>query len=109
MKDYCNICIHQSVCMFKSHYEDAEQMYQQIREKCSEYPFFGVYIECTEFCSTRQLELWTDNQNGTRINAEVLDKIRAEIDQYLFQNEFGSAYRKEVSQIIDKYKAESEV
>lgn len=37
-----------------------------------------------------------------------LDKIRAEIDQYLFQNEFGSAYRKEVSQIIDKYKAESE-
>jgi hypothetical protein len=38
----------------------------------------------------------------------VLDKIRAEIDQYLFQNEFGSAYRKEVSQIIDKYKAESE-
>lgn len=65
MKDYCNICIHQSVCMFKSHYEDAEQMYQQIREKCSKYPFFGVYIECTEFCPTRQLGLWTDNQNGT--------------------------------------------
>ena len=43
------------------------------------------------------------------IKCEVLDKIRAEIDQYLFQNEFGSAYRKDVSQIIDKYKAESEV
>lgn len=42
------------------------------------------------------------------IKCEVLDKIRAEIDQYLFQNEFGSAYRKEVSQIIDKYKTESE-
>jgi hypothetical protein len=40
------------------------------------------------------------------IKCEVLDKIRAEIDQYLFQNEFGSAYRQEVSQIIDKYKAE---
>ena len=39
----------------------------------------------------------------------ILDKIRAEIDQYLFQNEFGSAYRKEVSQIIDKYRSESEV
>lgn len=38
----------------------------------------------------------------------VLDEIRAEIDQYLFQNEFGSEYRKEVSQIINKYKAESE-
>ena len=39
---------------------------------------------------------------------KILDKIRAEIDQYLFQNEFGSEYRKEVSQIIDKYKPESE-
>ena len=38
----------------------------------------------------------------------ILDKIRAEIDQYLFQNEFGSAYREEVSQIIEKYKTESE-
>ena len=38
----------------------------------------------------------------------VLNKIRDEIDQYLFQNEFGSEYRKEVLQIIDKYKAESE-
>ena len=46
---------------------------------------------------------------GVSEQESVLDKIRAEIDQYLFQNEFGSAYRKEVSQIIDKYKAESEV
>lgn len=38
------------------------------------------------------------------IKCEVLDKIRAEIDHYLFQNEFGLAYRKEVSQIIDKYR-----
>ena len=40
--------------------------------------------------------------------ADTLDKIRAEIDLYLFQNEFGSEYRKEVSQIIDKYKAGEE-
>lgn len=40
------------------------------------------------------------------IRCDVLDKIRAEIDQYLFQNEFGSEYRKEVSQIIDKHMAE---
>jgi len=42
------------------------------------------------------------------IKCEVLDKIRAEIDQYLFQNEFGSEYRKEVLQIIDKHKELSE-
>lgn len=46
------------------------------------------------------LKAYSDGANA------VLDKIRAEIDQYLFQNEFGSEYRKEVSQIIDKYKAE---
>ena len=39
---------------------------------------------------------------------EAWEKVKAEIDQYLFQNEFGLEYRKEVSQIIDKYKAESE-
>lgn len=38
----------------------------------------------------------------------VLDKIRAEIEQYLFENEFGSEYRKEITQIIDKYRTESE-
>ena len=42
------------------------------------------------------------------IKCDVLAKIKDEIDQYLFQNEFGSEYRKEISQIIDKYKAESE-
>lgn len=53
------------------------------------------------------LKGWNDAENlqNTSIE-EVLDKIRVEIDQYLFQNEFGSAYRKEVSQIIDKYKVE---
>ena len=34
-------------------------------------------------------------------NGIPLDDVKAEIDQYLFQNEFGSEYREEVSQIID--------
>lgn len=38
----------------------------------------------------------------------ILDKVKAEIEQYLFENEFGSEYRKEVTQIIDKYRAEGE-
>ena len=42
------------------------------------------------------------------VNGTPLDDVKAEIDQYLFQNEFGLEYRKEISQIIDKYKAESE-
>lgn len=42
-------------------------------------------------------------------NGTPLDDVKAEIDQYLFQNEFGSEYREEVSQIIDNIgKAESE-
>lgn len=42
-------------------------------------------------------------------NGIPLDDVRADIDQYLFQNEFGSEYRKEVSQILNNIgKAESE-
>ena len=38
-----------------------------------------------------------------------LDDVKAEIDQYLFQNEFGLEYRKEVLQILDNIgKTESE-
>ena len=57
---------------------------------------------CLEF---RQLAEWLKE---LKKNKDVYDSIRAEIDQYLFQNEFCSEYRKEVSQIIDKYKKESE-
>ena len=39
---------------------------------------------------------------------EVFDKIRAEIDQYLEIEGFGSEYRNDVKGILDKYKAESE-
>ena len=38
----------------------------------------------------------------------ILDKIRAEIDQYLEIEGFGSEYRNDVKGIIDKYKAETE-
>lgn len=42
-------------------------------------------------------------------NGIPLDDVKADIDQYLFQNEFGSEYRKEVLQILDNIgKAESE-
>ena len=37
------------------------------------------------------------------IDKSVIEDIKAEIDLYLFQNEFGAEYRKEVSQIIDKH------
>ena len=43
------------------------------------------------------------------VNGTPLDDVKAEIDQYLFQNEFGLEYRKEVLQILDNIgKAESE-
>ena len=42
------------------------------------------------------------------IEKDVLLKISAEIDRYLYQNEFGTEYRKEILQIIDKYINESE-
>lgn len=60
--------------------------------------------------SESEIKSMTKEQNYMRGyedgKSDVLDKIRPEIDRYLFQNEFGSEYRKEISQIIDKYKAE---
>lgn len=77
-------------------YEEAIQMIKDVP------PVKCVSLEkpnkCEDAISADVLNHW--------IGAEVLDSIRAEIDQYLFQNEFGSEYRKEISQIIDKYKAE---
>lgn len=43
------------------------------------------------------------NKGAVQLN-DTLDKIETELEQYLFENEFGSEYRKEVKQIIDKYK-----
>lgn len=37
---------------------------------------------------------------------EALQEIRQEIDKYLYDNEFGSAYRADVASIIDKHIAE---
>ena len=62
------------------------------------------YQRCAQ--EHRQLAAWLKELKQLKEQESVLNKIRAEIDQYLFQNEFGLEYRKEVSQIIDKYKAE---
>lgn len=53
------------------------------------------------------LEKMESNQ-GHIDGIDVLDKIRAEIDQYLEIEGFGSEYRNDVKGIIDKYKVESE-
>lgn len=45
-------------------------------------------------CAIKSLEAW--------------DAVRAEIDTYLFKNEFGTAYRQEVADIIDKHLQEVE-
>ena len=56
-----------------------------------------------KYDAVRELKL----DNKSNIN-EVLDKIKAEIDDYLYNNEFGIDYRADIANIIDKYK-ESEV
>ncbi len=81
--------------------------------KCGHNDFFfadkgnqkGIYCS---YCGKWLKWADKDEQNLRMKQEPILDKIRAEIDQYLFQNEFGLEYRKEVSQIIDKYKTESE-
>ena len=75
---------------------------------CEHFPNDHHCVGCVWDEDKRENTKWELKKNPIVIERAVLDKIRAEIDQYLFQNEFGSEYRKEVLQIIDHYKAESE-
>ena len=89
-------------------------VYESIHEKEIEKAVNIGDIRDMYFTGASQLDPYWENfgkpktERSGWIPVSVLDKIRAEIDRYLFQNEFGSEYREEVSQIIDKYRAESE-
>ena len=69
-------------------------------------------LEDAEFDNTEHV--WFKTPNGKRVDfikADVLDKIRVEIEQDAFKGVDGSKYIfvNRVNQIIDKYKAENTV
>jgi len=89
----------------------AKEWHESQVRKCELIPFAEMDYthenECKKCAEEhRQLAEWLRELRRLKEQEPILDKIRAEIDQYLFQNEFGLEYRKEVSQIVDKYKAE---
>ena len=49
MNDQCKFCMHNSVCAYKEHYEDAVKLYEKAREECEKYPYFKCKIECTQY------------------------------------------------------------
>lgn len=63
----------------------------------------GKQLSQTErrVAAVRELKI----SNNSNLN-EVLDMIKAEIDDYLYNNEFGIDYRADIANIIDKYKLE---
>lgn len=123
IKAYQDWNINNLILVNKDNYEPLEQ------EPCEDcISRKAVLDKIKEVCFSREQE-WVDfrvsqGSNGQRdliINfikdlpsvqpkpkTEVLDRIRAEIDQYLEIEGFGSEYRNDVKGIIDKYKAESE-
>lgn len=60
-----------------------------------------------EFTAMRAIENGRPLNNDLDLNCwikkDAILKMSAEIDRYLYQNEFGTEYRKEILQIIDKY------
>jgi hypothetical protein len=69
--------------------EEAKKILQNSRKELIDYK--GVNNSSAEalYIAIKSLEAW--------------DAVRAEIDTYLFKNEFGTAYRQEVADIIDKH------
>ena len=49
MNEQCKFCIHNSVCAYKEHYEDAVKLYEKAREECGKYPWFKCKIECVQY------------------------------------------------------------
>lgn len=49
MNEQCNFCIHNSVCAYKEHYEDAVKLYEKARAECGKYPWFKCKIECIQY------------------------------------------------------------
>lgn len=49
MNNQCKSCIHNTVCAYKEHYEDAVKLYENARKECSKYPWFKCKIECVQY------------------------------------------------------------
>ncbi len=49
MYNQCQFCIHNSVCAYKEHYEEAEKLYEKVRAECDKYPVFKCRIECAQY------------------------------------------------------------
>lgn len=49
MFEQCKFCIHNTVCAYKEHYEDAVELYKKAREESGKYPWFKVKIECEQY------------------------------------------------------------
>lgn len=49
MNNQCEFCIHNSVCAYKEHYEDAVKLYEKSREEYEKYPWIKIKIECTQY------------------------------------------------------------
>lgn len=49
MNEQCKFCIHNTVCAYKEHYEDAVKLYENARKECSKYPWFRCKIECSQY------------------------------------------------------------
>ena len=71
MNEQCKDCIHQAVCAYKEHYEDALELYKKAREECGKYPWFKCNIDCIQYRkevpNPREI---SNARGGTEIKAE---------------------------------------
>ena len=52
MNDQCKFCVHENVCKYKEHYEDAVKLNEKAKEGAN-YPFLAQ-IDCIQFISSTQ-------------------------------------------------------
>lgn len=65
MNEQCKFCIHNSVCAYREHYEDAVKLYEKARAECGKYPWFKCKIECVQYRKEDNQHIKRSIENGS--------------------------------------------
>ncbi len=63
MKDKCKYCIHGSVCAYKEHYEEVEQLYLKVKAEAGKYPWFKCEIRCVMYRKDDGFKVYMDTDS----------------------------------------------
>ena len=56
INNQCKYCIHNDICAYREHYEEAVKLYEKAKKECGKYPWFICDIRCIKYLEKRRLK-----------------------------------------------------